>query len=67
MNKLLLGLVPGLWIAAMAVISVQNATPIAIKFLTFRSIEIPLGVAMGFCAATGMILTALLLFVWDRV
>ena len=66
MNKLLVGLIPGLWVAAMAVISVQNATPITIQFLTFRSIELPLGVAIGFCATAGMVLAAILLLAFHK-
>ncbi|MDJ0706151.1 MAG: hypothetical protein QNJ46_23000 [Leptolyngbyaceae cyanobacterium MO_188.B28] len=61
MTKLLITIIPAVWIAAIAVISVQNATPVSLKFITFRTIEMPMGVAMGFCAAGGMVGTAVLL------
>lgn len=66
MQRLLLVLIPALWIVAIAILSVQNATPIAIQFLTFRSIEIPFGVALSFCIAGGMVATALLLVLLGR-
>ena len=53
MAKLLITIVPAVWIALIAIISVQNATPVSVKFITFRSIEIPLGVAIGFLRHRG--------------
>ena len=61
MTKLLIAIVPAVWVAMIAVISVQNATPVSLKFITFRTIEMPMGVAMGFCAAGGMVGAAVLL------
>jgi uncharacterized integral membrane protein len=66
MQRLLLVLIPALWIVAIAILAVQNATPIAIQFLMFRSIEIPFGVALSFCVAGGMVATALLLVLLGR-
>ncbi|WP_080808702.1 lipopolysaccharide assembly protein LapA domain-containing protein [Halomicronema hongdechloris] len=59
--KLVLSLVPAIWVAAVAILSVQNATPVSLQFLTFRSIEMPMGVLLGICAAGGMVGTALLI------
>ncbi len=58
MNKLFLAVIPALWVVIIAILSVQNATPISLKFLAFRSVEVPFGVVLGFCAAGGMVVTA---------
>lgn len=60
MTKLLIAIVPAVWVALIAVISVQNAAPISLKFITLRSVEMPMGVAIGFCAAGGMVGMAIL-------
>lgn len=44
-----------LWIMAIAILSVQNATPVSLRFLTFESIQIPVGLLLAFCVAVGMI------------
>lgn len=61
MAKLLVALIPALWVALIAIVSVQNATPISLQFLGLRSIEIPFGVVLALFAAASMVLTALLL------
>ncbi|HEY9761840.1 MAG TPA: hypothetical protein V6D07_04905 [Trichocoleus sp.] len=61
MAKLLTALVPALWVVLIAIVSVQNATPISLQFLGLRSIEIPFGVVLAFFAAVSMVVTALLL------
>ncbi len=45
---------------AIAIISVQNATPISLRFLTFETIQIPVGLMLAFCVAVGMVVTSLL-------
>jgi uncharacterized integral membrane protein len=60
MQRLFLVLIPALWVIAIAILSVQNATPVSIQFLTLRSVEMPFGVVLGFCVAGGMIATVLL-------
>jgi uncharacterized integral membrane protein len=41
---------------AIAVISVQNFTAVSLKFLTFQSIDIPLGVLLSFCFGGGLLM-----------
>lgn len=53
------------WIIAIAIISVQNATPITLKFLTFESISIPVGLLLAFCICLGIMGMALLLPLWS--
>lgn len=54
MSKFLVVLLPAVWVVAIAIIAVQNATPVSLQFLNFRSIEMPFGVVLAFCAAGGM-------------
>jgi uncharacterized integral membrane protein len=56
-------LVPALWVIAIAIIAVQNATPVSFRLLNLQSIEIPFGLLLAFCAAAGMLLAALVLLV----
>jgi uncharacterized integral membrane protein len=57
--------VVAIWIVAIAIISVQNATPVSLKFLTFQSIQIPAGLVLAFSAVIGLIGTALLQPLWN--
>lgn len=49
-----------LWIAAIAILSVQNFTPVSFRFFTFQSIEIPIGIILAFAVGLGAVGTALL-------
>lgn len=64
MQRFLLVLVPALWVVAIAIVSVQNATPVSVQFLTFHSVELPVGVLLSFGVAGGMAITAVLLQLW---
>jgi uncharacterized integral membrane protein len=59
MARPLLALILALWVAAVAIVAVQNATPVSIRLLTLQSIEIPFGVLLAFGAAGGMVVAAL--------
>ena len=59
MARLLLALIPALWVVAVAIVAVQNATPVSLRLLTLQSIEIPFGVLLAFGAAAGMVAAAL--------
>ncbi|MBD2433340.1 MULTISPECIES: lipopolysaccharide assembly protein LapA domain-containing protein [Fischerella] len=52
------------WIMAVALLSVQNATPVSLQFLGFRSIQLPVGLLLALCASVGMIGMALLQPLW---
>lgn len=58
MQKLLLVVMSAAWIATIAVLSVQNATPVAIQFFGLKSVELPFGIMLSFCTAGGMLVTA---------
>jgi len=44
------------YIVTISIFSIQNISPVSLKFLTFRSIDIPLGVLLALCGAVGMII-----------
>jgi uncharacterized integral membrane protein len=58
MSKVLLTVIPAVWVVAMAIVSIQNATPIRLKFFAFESVELPFGVVLSFCVALGMVIGA---------
>ncbi|MCV3215416.1 lipopolysaccharide assembly protein LapA domain-containing protein [Plectonema radiosum NIES-515] len=65
LGNLLISLVVAIWVVAIAIISVQNATPVSLKFFTFQSIQIPIGLILAFSAGVGIIGIALLQPLWD--
>ncbi len=67
MANLLISLIFAAWVVTIAVLSVQNATPVALTFLFFKSIEIPVGVVLAVSAGAGMAGTAALLPLWGLV
>ncbi|NJL60518.1 MAG: DUF1049 domain-containing protein [Methylacidiphilales bacterium] len=62
--NLLTSLIIAVWVIAIAVISVQNAEPISLKFLSSQSIQIPFGLVLAFSAGIGMISVAILKPLW---
>ncbi|PPS45676.1 LapA family protein [Chroococcidiopsis sp. TS-821] len=52
------------WVVAIAIVSVQNATPVSLRFLTFQSIQLPVGLVLAFSAALGMLAMALTQPIW---
>ncbi|MDB9375682.1 LapA family protein [Nodularia sphaerocarpa] len=59
-----ISLIVAIWVVAIAIISVQNATPVSLKFLTFQTIQIPVGLVLAFSAGVGLIGMALLQPFW---
>ncbi len=47
------------WVCAIAIIAIQNATPVSLTFLFFQSISIPIGLIIAFSVAIGLIVAAL--------
>jgi uncharacterized integral membrane protein len=61
-NKLLGGLVLSIvasWILAIALLSVQNAAPVSIKFLIWQSIPLPSGLVLSIALSSGILLGGL--------
>lgn len=63
--NLLTSLVVAMWVVAIAVLSVQNATPVSLKFLTFQSIQLPVGLVLAFSVGLGIIGVALSQPLWS--
>lgn len=63
--NLLTSLVVAMWVVAIAVLSVQNATPVSLKFLTFQSIQLPVGLVLAFSVGLGIIGMALSQPLWS--
>jgi uncharacterized integral membrane protein len=64
-RHLSLSLLLSLWISAIAILSVQNATPVSLNFLLFKSVQIPVGILLAFSASLGL-LAGLLILPWGR-
>lgn len=47
------------WIGAIALIAIQNATPVALRFLTLQTIEIPFGLIIAFSVMLGIVGSAI--------
>lgn len=52
-------------VSAIAIISVQNAAPVALSFILFKSIQIPVGLVLAMSISTGLIGGALLQPLWN--
>ena len=64
--SLLASLLMAAWIGAIAIFSIQNIQDVSLKFLTWQSINVPLGVLLAFCAGLGMVLGSLLPLLFAR-
>jgi len=60
MVNLIISSLTAVWVSAIALLSVQNATPVSLRFLGFQTVRIPVGLLMGFSASAGLVGTALL-------
>lgn len=47
------------WISAIAILAIQNATPISLRFLFLESVQLPVGVILSFSVALGLLGAAL--------
>ncbi|WP_041233157.1 LapA family protein [Cylindrospermum stagnale] len=63
-TSLLISVVMAVWVVAIAIISVQNATPVSLKFLIFQSVQIPMGLVLAFSTAVGLLGMAVLQPLW---
>lgn len=52
---LLISLIAAMWVGAIAILSVQNFTPVTLSLLAFQSVEIPLGLVLAFSVGVGMV------------
>ncbi|MDX2098046.1 MAG: hypothetical protein SFW36_09750 [Leptolyngbyaceae cyanobacterium bins.59] len=61
----LLALLTAGWIVAIAILSVQNATLVSLKFFTLQSIQIPVGVVLSFSIGVGILGAAIVQGAWN--
>lgn len=47
--------IAAIWVVAIALLSVQNATPVSLQFLGFSSIQLPVGLVLASSTGLGMI------------
>lgn len=65
LTNLLTSLVLAAWIGAIAILSIQNITPVSLKFLGVESIRMPIGVVLAFSVGVGSIGGAILPVLWQ--
>jgi uncharacterized integral membrane protein len=53
------------WLVAIAILSVQNAAAIQLRFLLFQSIRLPFGVLLAICFSIGLLATAIATLLWQ--
>ena len=58
--------IAAIWVVAIALLSVQNATPVSLQFLGFSSIQLPVGLVLATSTGLGMIGGALALSVFSK-
>ena len=51
--------------SAIGIISVQNAAPVALNFIFFKSIQVPVGLLLAMSISVGLIVAALLQPLWN--
>ena len=51
--------------SAIGIISVQNATPVSLNFIFFKSIQVPVGLVLAMSMSAGLIVAALLQPLWN--
>ncbi|MDJ0733658.1 MAG: DUF1049 domain-containing protein [Nostocaceae cyanobacterium] len=63
--SVLTSLIVATWVVVIAIFSVQNYTTVSLKFLFFKSIQIPIGIVLAFSAGAGMIGMTFLQPLWS--
>jgi lipopolysaccharide assembly protein A len=63
--NLLTSLIVAGWISAIAILSIQNFTPVSLKFLSFETIQLPVGIVLAFSVAVGAVGGAIAPIIWQ--
>ncbi|NJR61910.1 MAG: DUF1049 domain-containing protein [Cyanobacteria bacterium CRU_2_1] len=61
MVRILASGIMAFWVCAIALVSVQNAAPVSLRFLGLQSVQMPFGLVLAFSAAVGMVGMAIVL------
>ena len=51
--------------SAIGIISMQNAAPVSLNFMFFKSIQVPVGLVLAMSVSAGLIVAALLQPLWN--
>ena len=51
--------------SAISIISVQNAAPVSLNFILFKSIQMPVGLVLAMSISAGLMVAALLQPLWN--
>lgn len=43
------------WMSAIAILAIQNATPITLRFLFLESVQLPIGLILAFSVSLGLL------------
>jgi uncharacterized integral membrane protein len=62
----LVSLIVSALVTGVAIVTVQNADPISLKFLFLQSVPIPVGLVLSFCVVLGLVGTGLVLAIQAR-
>jgi lipopolysaccharide assembly protein A len=65
-GNLITSFLVAVWIAAIAIFSIQNIQAVSLKFLNFSSLNLPIGVLLAFSAGVGMMLGAIVPLFWQK-
>lgn len=63
--NLLTSLIVAVWIGVIAIVAIQNFTPVSLRFLAFESIQLPLGIVLAFGVGVGLIGGAIAPLLWQ--
>ena len=66
LTHLLMAIIVSTWSSAIAIFSIQNVRPVSLQFFGLATIQLPIGVLLAFCAAGGVMLGALLPFLFPK-
>ncbi|NEP02493.1 MAG: LapA family protein [Symploca sp. SIO2E9] len=58
-------LIVAIWIAAIAILSVQNFESVSLRFLSWESIKLPMGLVLAFSVSIGLIGGAIAPWLWQ--
>lgn len=56
LTQLMIALIMAAWLLTMVLLSIQNVTPVSLKFLLFESIDLPIGLLLTFSLCGGLVL-----------
>lgn len=63
--NLITSIIIAFWVITIAIVSVQNAEPVSLRFFTYQSIQIPFGLVLAFSTGVGIISIALIQPLWS--